>query len=335
VLARQAADLLERNASTAALRESELRQAFFLKLSDTLRPLSDTTEIKVAACQLLGKQFGVNRVFYADAVNEHWVVTKGYEERIEPLPDGPFPMAVYGEWIIRDFRAGRRLIVRNMETDSRFTEAERAAQQALQINGALAVPLVKNGALVAMLALHDRAPRDWTQSEITLVEETAERTWEAVERARAEVARRESEARLAAAFESVPVGVAVIDARGSVVTANREFRRFLPNGLIPSRDSERGWRWRAWDPEGHPIDPQNFPGARAMRGERTLPGMEFIFTDDDGREIWTSVSTVPILEVSGRVVEHACVISDIDVLKRGLEAFPQRAGGAAFAANAF
>jgi GAF domain-containing protein len=186
-----------RKDAEAALQENAKRQAFLLTLSDALRPLSDPAEIKGAASRLLGEELAVNRVFYADADRDRWLVAMGYERGIPPLPEMPFLMADYGPWIIDDFHAGRRLVVHEVHTDARFQASERAALEALQIGGAAAVPLVKSGMLVATLALHTVAPREWTEWELSLIEETAERTWASVERARAESAMRESEMKLA------------------------------------------------------------------------------------------------------------------------------------------
>ena len=47
-------------------------------------------------------------------------------------------------------------------------------------------PLIKDGEFVAGLAVHTAKPRAWTEEEVDLAEEVAERTWAAVERARAE-----------------------------------------------------------------------------------------------------------------------------------------------------
>ena len=58
------------------------------------------------------------------------------------------------------------------------------------------MPLVKAGRLVAVLSLHHATPRHWTPAQVGLAEEVAERTWAAVERARAEEALRQSEASL-------------------------------------------------------------------------------------------------------------------------------------------
>lgn len=130
----------------------------------------------------------------------------------------------------------------------------------------------------------------------------------------------ESEARLAAAFESVPVGVAVIDTAGAALLSNPEFRRFLPTGIVPSRDPATVGRWRAWDQQGRPLDPRDFPIARALRGETVVPGQEMLYTDDAGLEIWTAVSTVPIHDSTGHVTGVVSVISDIDAHKRNAEA---------------
>lgn len=89
---------------------------------------------------------------------------------------------------------------------------------------------------------------------------------------------------------------------------------------IPSRDPARVARWRAWDEHGEAIAPTDFPGARAIRGERVVPGQNMLYTDDDGREIWTRVSAVPICDAAGQVIAQTGVISDIDASKRSAEA---------------
>ena len=59
----------------------------------------------------------------------------------------------------------------------------------------MGVGLIKEGRWVAALSVHSRTARVWTPTEIALLEETAERTWAAVERAQAENAARETERR--------------------------------------------------------------------------------------------------------------------------------------------
>src|SRR5690606_10277769 len=52
------------------------------------------------------------------------------------------------------------------------------------------------GRLMAVFYVHQAEPRRWTDDEVTLTRETAERTWEALERARAENALRQLNATL-------------------------------------------------------------------------------------------------------------------------------------------
>jgi PAS domain S-box-containing protein len=70
---------------------------------------------------------------------------------------------------------------------------------------------VKDGRLVAALGVNQVRPRAWTAAEVALVEETAERTWAAVGRARAEEALRRSEERYRTLFEKIDEGFCIVD----------------------------------------------------------------------------------------------------------------------------
>ena len=140
------------------------------------------------------------------------------------------------------------------------------------------------------------------------------------ERRRTEERLRAGEERLAAVFEVLPVGVGVFDTHGGLILSNQEMQRFMPTGIMPSRDQARHSRWRARHPDGQPVEPQDFPGARALRGERVVPGIEMLHADDDGREVWTNASAVPLRDGDGRVTGTAVVVADVDALKRGAEA---------------
>ncbi len=307
-------NITARKHAEAALRDSEARQAFLLKLSDALRAEPSADAAADRAIRMLSDQMALDRCYLAtfriddDRAD---ITHQTGNDRTPPMPAtlriSDFPEA------FRRFHE-QTLVVEDLPGDRSMSDADR--QNMLDLGfGAVLVPALRKGARWALVAVSAR-PRRWTSNEIALVEEVSERAWAAVERAHAEAALRESEARLAAAFESVSVGAAVVDLTGSAVVANAAYRRFLPTGVIPSRDPERGARWRGWDAQGEPLDPADFPGARAMRGERVVPGREMLFTDDADREIWTSIATVPIRDGDGRVTGQICTISDIDALKR-------------------
>jgi PAS domain S-box-containing protein len=131
----------------------------------------------------------------------------------------------------------------------------------------------------------------------------------------AEAALRESEARLQALVEQLPVGVGLADADGRWLVANVAMRQFVGN-TIPSRDPERLRHWRTWDADGREVPPEGWPGARALRGE-AVPGMEFLI--DDGDSFWVRFGATPFHDADGDVVGVVGVVEDIDARKRAAE----------------
>lgn len=127
-----------------------------------------------------------------------------------------------------------------------------------------------------------------------------------------------SEARLAAVLQQLPVGVGVTDRNGRIMISNPAMRRFSPE-VIPSPDATSKQRWRCWAPDGSLLEPDQWPGARALRGETVLPGIEMLFVDDDGRETWTLVSTTPMRDAGGAVAGAIAVVQDIQERKRAEE----------------
>ncbi len=148
------------------------------------------------------------------------------------------------------------------------------------------------------------------------VHTAVETTSRVLEARRADEARRASEARLSAVFDSLPVGIGVSDGDGVIVMANDAMERYLPTRLMPSRDEQGFARWTIFDEHGAPVAREDFPGARALRGERVVPGIEALYREDDGREVWTHISSVPIVDADGTIGGQVSVVTDIDRVKR-------------------
>lgn len=135
------------------------------------------------------------------------------------------------------------------------------------------------------------------------------------ERRLAELALRDSEARLTALLEQLPVGIGLTDREGRFLIRNSLLNNFVGDRLS-SLDPVFVARWRAWDDEGRPLDPSVWPSARALRGESVSPGCEMLYTGADGRQLWTRVLSVPFRDEAGELSGVIVVVQDIDEQRR-------------------
>lgn len=136
------------------------------------------------------------------------------------------------------------------------------------------------------------------------------------DRKQAEQELNEARELMSAVFDALPVGVAVSDANGAVVLSNQEMHQYLPTKVLPSKDDARYHRWRAFHPDGRLFVRDDFPGARALRGERVVPGIEALYTEDDGTEIWTQIAAVPLHDGGNAPRGQVSVVTNIDAFKR-------------------
>ncbi len=195
-----------------ALRQSEAQQVFLLQLNDHLRFLVDPEAIQFEAARLLGERLGADRVGYAEdqGDGETIIVTRNYTNGV-PGIEGRYRYADYGAALLRELRAGRTMIRPDIAHDPTLTEAEKEAHAILQLGATVNVPLVKAGRLIAVLFLHYQEAHSFSEDELALLAAVAERTWDAVERARAEASLRESEAKYRSLFDSIDEGVCLFE----------------------------------------------------------------------------------------------------------------------------
>ncbi|QJD79613.1 ATP-binding protein [Spirosoma rhododendri] len=189
-----ATDITEQVVARRQLAANEARQTFLLTLSDHLRQLTDLTQIQYKAACLLGAYLGANRVGYAvdQGDGETAVVTCNYINGVDELK-GTYRYADCGPTVLAGFLAGQTIIRPDIMQDASLSPAEKEAHQKLQLGATLNKPLLRGKQLLAVLFIHYREPHHWSADELSLLDETAERTWEAIERARVETALRQRE----------------------------------------------------------------------------------------------------------------------------------------------
>ncbi|XHH09968.1 MAG: ATP-binding protein [Candidatus Bathyarchaeia archaeon] len=188
-------DITELKKAEEALRKSEERQAFLLKLSDAIRPLSETGQIQETIAHIVREYFLVDRCYYTTIEDEKANIQ--WESSREGLPS---VIGVYDIDTMPIFKAvidaGHPLVVKNAKTTDVLDEKLRQLCIKLQVISFVDVPIIKNGKAVGIFNIVHGKPRDWTETEAQIISEVAERTWAAIERARVEEALKEAQSKL-------------------------------------------------------------------------------------------------------------------------------------------
>ncbi|HYE28526.1 MAG TPA: HWE histidine kinase domain-containing protein [Allosphingosinicella sp.] len=175
----------------------ERRLSFQVRLADRLRGVHDPGEVKRIAAEMLGAYLGAARVGYAEIDEALGVATVCQDWTRDPtaasLAGQRTHIAGFGDEALALFRAGQLLAIPDIRQLPRGSADRAAAWEAAGVRALIAVPLVRDGELKALLYVHEPQPRAWMKSDAAIVRDVAERSWAAVERARAEQSLRESE----------------------------------------------------------------------------------------------------------------------------------------------
>lgn len=171
---------------------TERRQAFLFDLQERLHSLAEPREIMMATAEMLGKHLDVDRCGYAeiDETGQYFDVLRDWTKGDMESLAGHHNLDNFGLAYIAELRQGRSAVFDDAHT-SPLTQDEvaKATFSVVRTRAAISVPLVKDGRLAATLYLTQIAPRRWTEQEKLLASDVAERTWAAVGRARAELAK--------------------------------------------------------------------------------------------------------------------------------------------------
>ncbi|THD74597.1 MAG: response regulator [Phenylobacterium sp.] len=177
----EGADVTERS-------KVEARQATLLDLADALRNLRDPDEIAYVAATILGTALGVSRVGYGviDTVADTVTIDRDWNAPGVASLAGVLQFRDYGSYI-ENLKRGETVAIDDAYLDPR-TSGTADALKAISAQAFINMPLVEQGRFVALLYANHAEARIWTESDLLLMREVADRVRVATERARAESA---------------------------------------------------------------------------------------------------------------------------------------------------
>jgi diguanylate cyclase (GGDEF)-like protein/PAS domain S-box-containing protein len=194
-----------------SLLEGEEHFRFLNDLAKATRTLADPEQIMAVTSRMLGEHLRASRCAYADVESngEQFTILDDYTDGCASTA-GSYQLSLFGARAVTTLNSGQTLIV--CDVDAELQPGDGADMfNAIGIKAIMTCPLVKNGALRAMMAVHQSTPREWTSGEIAIVQEVVERCWATIERRTAEEKLRQSEALLRIAGRTARLGGWAVD----------------------------------------------------------------------------------------------------------------------------
>ncbi|WP_284877775.1 PAS domain S-box protein [Brevundimonas sp. MEB006b] len=292
-------------------KQSETRQNALLELNDAIRDLTDAGDIAQASAQVLARTMGVSRAGYGtvDTVAETITIARDFNQPGVNSIAGVLSFRDYGSYI-EDIKRGETVAIDDVARDPRTADTAEALR-AISAGSFVNMPLMEQGRVVAMVFVNHATPRHYTDSDLRLMRDVAERVRTATERARSEAALRDSEAQFRVFAQATPIQIWASWADGSLYWFNPQVYAYsgLAEGAL---DGTTGW--------GKVVHPDDLDWASERWVQALASGQvyenEFRIRRHDGVYRTFMVRAEPVHDEEGRILRWVGSNTDIEDLRR-------------------
>ncbi|MBE7176139.1 MAG: PAS domain S-box protein, partial [Mucilaginibacter polytrichastri] len=292
-------------------KEREQQQAFSLQLSDAFRQLDTSLELQRVACRILRQHIAADRVTYAELESDEdtvWLLAEDVSDDFAPLPGKTYKWSTFDSVGHAVAKLGKTIVRDDISVAIDMTPEQKRSFVEIGLRAIIEVPIIKDGRLIASIAVHFGQPRRLSTVDIALAEETAERTWAAVEKAKAEQALKENEKEFRS-FLTVSSDIVYKMSADWQTMYSLEGKKFLTNtkatnrswidGYIPSHERRR----------------MAIAIKKAIKNKRIFE-LEHQVIDAQGNLAWTFSRAIPLLNEQGEVKEWIGAASNITERKK-------------------
>ncbi|QSF54013.1 PAS domain S-box protein [Brevundimonas fontaquae] len=292
-------------------KQSETRQNALLELNDAIRDLTDAGDIAQASAQVLARTMGVSRAGYGtvDTGAETITIARDFNQPGVSSIAGVLSFRDYGSYI-EDIKRGETVAIDDVALDPRTADTAEALK-AISAGSFVNMPLMEQGRVVAMVFVNHATPRHYTDSDLRLMRDVAERVRTATERARSEAALRDSEAQFRVFAQATPIQIWASWSDGSLYWFNPQVYAYsgLAEGAL---DGTTGW--------GKIVHPDDLDWASERWVQALASGQvyenEFRIRRHDGVYRTFMVRAEPVHDEEGRVLRWVGSNTDIEDLRR-------------------
>ena len=303
----------KRLAAERALQLRAERLAFFDSLSEAIKSLLSPTDIMATTAQLLGEQIDASIVAYADmeADEDRFTIRGDWFAEGSNSIVGSYSLDAFGTTAASALRKGRPFITR--DTLAELGPEEGKTLLDLGLGATVCMPYRRAGQLVALMAVHQRMPRDWSDEELSLIEETTERSWAHVVRVRSEAKLRESEGRFRNIADHTPVMLWVTDESGYCTYLNRTWYEFT--GQPQGGGEGLGWLKAVHDEDRPAAERAFLKATEEQVGYET----DFRLRRADGTYRWCIDAAATRFDGQGKFLGYVGSVIDIDERREAID----------------
>jgi PAS domain S-box-containing protein len=225
-----------------ALEANEAKLRFLDSLGHAIVGSRDADDILALVTRLTAEHLSVSNCAYADMDPDEdgFTIRGNWHAPGVPSIVGHYSLADFGRLAVQELGAARPLIINDNATELAPEEAK--TFQDIGIAATICMPLVKEGRLTALMAIHQDVPRKWSDYDLKVIREVTERCWAHIERVRAEEELAARGAQLRRSQEAGGVGLFSVDIEANLITGTAEFCRIFGVDVcenIPAEEVEK------------------------------------------------------------------------------------------------
>lgn len=204
-------DITQRVLAERRLAQDEELYRFLDDLGQAIAGLHDADDVLAVTTRMVAAHLDLSNCAYADMDSDQdgFTISGNWHAAGSPSIVGHYSLADFGKLAVQQLSAGRPLIINDNLAEIAPEEAK--TFQDIGIAATICMPLIKNGRLAALMAIHDNKPHQWSDYELNVIREVTERSWAHVERAGAEANLRASEEQLRLAIDAAEIGLWDVD----------------------------------------------------------------------------------------------------------------------------
>ncbi|HEX8225949.1 MAG TPA: GAF domain-containing protein [Allosphingosinicella sp.] len=287
---------------------------FLDELAQATAASADADEVLSITTRLTAQHLGLSNCAYADMDRDQdgFTIRGNWHAPGSPSIVGHYRLADFGTLAVGELGAGRPLIINDNLAEIAPEEAR--TFQDIGIAATICMPLVKEGRLVALMAIHDREPHRWSDYELTVIQAVTERSWAHVERVRSEAELRAGNQRFRAAIRATRGVLWTNDAEGRMIGEQAGWEALTGQ----SYEEYQGYGW------AEAVHPDDAQPTIAAWNEAVAARKAFVFEHRvrraDGEWGLFSIRAEPILNAVGEVTEWVGVHTDITAERAAAQA---------------